>query len=106
MDVLKDERRTQYDYISRYASFPEYYNTLDGKWVTGITAQMLKDISFVSYKVEQYDTLDNLALKFYGRPDYYWIIADFNNINDPFIDITEKFKTLKIPTISAVSFKE
>lgn len=70
-DVLKDKNYKQYENISRYASFPYYYHTEDGKYIYGITSQIDKNISFVSHKVEQKDTLDNLSLTYYGRPDYY-----------------------------------
>lgn len=70
-DVLKDKNYKQYENISRYASFPYYYHTEDNKYIYGITSQIDKSISFVSHKVEQKDTLDNLSLTYYGRPDYY-----------------------------------
>ena len=103
-DVLKDKNYKQYENISRYASFPYYYHTEDNKYIYGITSQIDKSISFVSHKVEQKDTLDNLSLTYYGRPDYYWMIADFNNIQDPYEILYGNYKSLKIPTFTSIQY--
>lgn len=105
MDVLKDKQTKSYPYISRYAGFPFYYNTLDDKYIYGVTGQLDEDIPYVAHKVLQSDTLESLSLKYYGRPDYYWVIADFNRIQDPFVILKEKFETLKIPTLSNISYE-
>lgn len=104
MDNLKNKSYKEYDYVSRYTSFPYYYNTLDDKYVYGITSTIDHSIEYVEHKVTSADTLDNLALAYYGRPDYYWIIADFNDIVDPFIELSSQFKTIKIPSFSSVKF--
>ena len=103
MDVLKDKSYLQYDYISRYINFPYYYNSLDDKYIYGTTAQLNKDIPFTLYKTVFNDTFDSISLKFYGNPTYYWVICDFNNIQDPF-SILEPNTQLKIPTLKSVSF--
>lgn len=103
-DVLKDKNYKQYENISRYASFPYYYHTEDNKYIYGITSQIDKNISFVSHKVEQKDTLDNLSLTYYGRPDYYWMIADFNNIQDPYEILYGNYKSLKIPAFTSIQY--
>ena len=36
---------------------------------------------------------------------YYWIIADFNRIQDPFINLPVGY-TIKIPVLSNIEFKE
>ena len=105
MDVLKDRQKRSYDYISRYQSFPFYYNTLDNKYIYGITSQLRDDSLYVAHKVTQEDTLDSLSLQYYGRPDYYWIIADFNHIQDPFIKLYGNMNSIKIPTLSNIAFK-
>lgn len=105
MDVLKNESYRTYDYISRYASYPYFYNVEDCKYVYGLTGQIDRDITFVSYEVKQGDTLDALALKYYGRPDYYWVIADFNSLTDCLDELYPRIKNLKIPALSAVSFE-
>ena len=103
-DVLKDKKYKQYENISRYASFPYYYHTEDNKYIYGITSHIDKNISFVSHVVRQGDTLDSLSLTYYGRPDYYWMIADFNDIQDPYENLFEKFVTLKIPTFTSINY--
>ena len=80
------------------------YHTKDNKYIYGITSQIDKNISFVSHKVEQKDTLDNLSLTYYGRPDYYWMIADFNNIQDPYEKLYGNYESLKIPTFTSIQY--
>lgn len=106
MDVLKDAEKRTYDYISRYTPFNFYYHTKDDKYIYGMTNQLSDDVIYVEHKVIQRDTLDSLAEYYYGRPDYYWIIADFNKIQDPLIVLWENFETIKIPSITTVSYKE
>ena len=60
-------------------------------------------INFVSHKVVEGDTLDTLALYYYNSPTYFWIIADFNNILDPYAEL-KTGSILKIPTFSNVEF--
>ena len=104
MDRLENKSYKQYDYVSRYTPFPTYYNTLDDKYIYGITDHLNKDISYMIHKVSDYDTLELLANAYYGRPDFYWILADFNDIVDPFIVLKEKYSTLKIPNMTKLYF--
>ena len=93
-----------YERVSRYQVFPFYYNTEDNKYSYGITSHLLTDnTTFVAHKVKRNDTLDTLALYYYNNPTYYWIIADFNRIRDPFEEL-EVGTTLKIPTFSNIAF--
>lgn len=105
MNILKNKQYRQYDHISRYAIFPLYFNTKDEKYVYGITSQLNSRTEFVSHNVTQIDTLDSIAFKYYGRPDLYWIIADFNRIQSPFINLHEFFSVIKVPSLSALSFE-
>lgn len=104
MDILKDEQYKEYENISRYTSFPTYYNTVDDKYIYGLTGHLSQDIEYVGHKVTSIDTLDSLSQYYYGRPDYFWIIADFNHISDPFVKLSDKFTTIKIPTLSDIKF--
>ena len=103
MDVLIDKSYKTYNRFSRYANFPYYYNTQDKKYVYGTTAQLKDSTPYSVHTVEQNDTLDSLALKYYNNPTYFWIIADFNRIQDPYthLDIGSQ---IKIPVFSNVEF--
>lgn len=103
-DVLSNKQYKEYDRVSRYSIFPYYYNRLDEKYIYGITAQ-LKDnnTTYVNHTVKLRDTLDTLSLYYYGSPLYYWIIADFNRIQDPYKELKEG-DILKIPTFNNIEF--
>lgn len=105
MDVLKNKNSKSYEYISRYASFPYYYHTLDKKHIYGLTSQLSDTTSYVLVDVSMDTTLEGLAFKYYGRPDYYWIIADFNRIQNPFIRLSDYFYKIKIPAIASIEFE-
>lgn len=104
MQVLTNKQYKSYDRVSRYQIFPFYYNKLDEKYIYGITSHLTtEDTKFVAHKVKDKDTLDSLALYYYGNPTYYWVIADFNRISDPYKPL-EKGIVIKIPTFSNISF--
>ena len=105
MEKLTNKRYATYDYTSRYIGVPYYYDTEAQQDVYGIGEQLSKATSYVSHKVVQDDTLDALALTYYNNPTYWWVIAYFNKINDPFIQLSEYFKIIKIPSISSIEFK-
>ena len=104
MEVLSYGQYKEYKKPSRYSIFPYYYNRLDDKSVYGLTAQLKQeDTTYVVHEVKQGDTLDTLALYYYNSPLLFWIIADFNYIQDPYIDLTIG-SLLKIPTFNAIEF--
>lgn len=105
MDILKDKQTRQYDYISRYAGFPFYYNTQDNKYIYGLTNQLSQNVRYVTHTVKQSDTLDYLANYYYGRPDYFWVIADFNRIQDPFITLWKNYNVIKVPSLADVYYE-
>lgn len=102
-DILKDKSYKDYNYVSRYISIPYYYNTEDDKYIYGTAQQLNEDISFALHEVQRGDSLDSLALKYYNNPTLYWIIADFNRIQDPYKELKVGDK-IKIPSISSISF--
>lgn len=104
MSILKDARLKQYDRLSRYSIFPYYYHTVDDKYTFGITNHLKNNTSYDAYTIKKGDTLDKLALQAYNNPTLYWIIADFNRIQDPFITLPEGY-TIKIPVISNIEFR-
>jgi hypothetical protein len=106
LEKLTNKRADTYEYLSRYNGIPYYYDTHLGKDVMGLSKQIDTSTPYVTHKVVAKDTLDSLALKYYNNPTFWWAIAYFNLINDPFIHLASKFKTLKIPSISGITFKD
>lgn len=106
MEVLKNKNYKTYLALSRYAPFPYYYNTEDRKFIYGLTKHIGQNISYSLHTVEETDSLDSLALYYYGRPDYYWVIADFNRIKDPFIHLKDEFDEIMIPTLTNIAFED
>lgn len=49
---------------------------------------------FVEYIVLSSDRLDIISHKFYGTPDFWWIIAAYNQVIDPLL---EPGMRIKIP---------
>ena len=103
MKVLENKTYKTYDRISRYTRFPYYYNKLDNKYIYGTTAHLKNYSYYILHLCKATDTLDSLALEYYNNPTYYWVIADFNRIQDPFTDL-EEGKYIKIPNFSTVEF--
>ena len=105
MNVLKDKSSKTYFYTSRYATLPYYYNTLDKKYMYGISKNLNTNTDYVLHNLVDSDSLDSLALKYYGRPDLFWVIADFNNLNDPYIRLVDKMSSIKIPALSGITWR-
>ncbi len=102
--ILSKQQYKEYERVSRYSLFPIYYNRLDEKYVYGLTAQLTKEgTSYVTHTVIKGDTLDSLSLYYFNSPLYFWIIATFNDILDPYEDLKEG-TILKIPTFSSIKF--
>ena len=105
MEKLTNKRVSTFDYTSRYAGVPYFFDTEKNKDIFGIGSQIRFDTPYLVHKLETADTLDSLALTYYNNPTYWWVIAYFNKINDPFTDVVRKYQTLKIPTISSIVFE-
>lgn len=106
MDVLINKAKRFYEYTSRYATFPYYYHTEDKKYIYGITNNLREDTEYVIHMIRDTDTLDSLALKYYGRPDLFWVIADFNRITDPYIKLVDRYNFLNIPTLAGIRYRD
>ena len=104
MSVLENKTISAYDYSSRYNLVPYYFDTRDGKYFRGLTKNLNKEAQYLIHVVTQTDTLDSLSFKYYGRPDLYWIIANFNNVQDCFESLYKKYNYLYIPNYSDVRF--
>lgn len=104
MPEVTGKQYKEYDRLSRYASFPIYYNNTDNRYFYGLTAQLLtKNTSYVTHVVKAADTLDSIALYYYNNSLYYWVIADFNRIRDPYSPLVVG-TLLKIPTFNNIRF--
>lgn len=104
MNVAKNKKYEAYDYICRYTNTPYYYNTVDEREFYGIGSNLSKDTAWVVHRIAAEDSLDYLALKYYNNPTYWWVIAYFNDIQDPFIDLYGNMSMIKIPAISSIKF--
>ena len=102
-DQLTSKSYRTYNYVSRYTSFPYYYDKVNDKYVYGTTSQLDDTTPYSLYITKKNDTYDSLALKFYNNPTLYWILCDFNRIQDPYTNIEEGTK-LKIPSITDLKF--
>lgn len=103
MDLLINKQYKQPSYLSRYTPFPYYYHILDKKYVQGTVSYLSDQTLYTLHTIQQGDTFDNLALKYYNNPTYYWIICSFNRIQDPFQKLVPGC-TLKIPAMSNIEF--
>jgi nucleoid-associated protein YgaU len=106
MEKLTTKKVISLDYITRYNGVATYYDTERGREICGVGRAMRLDTPYVSHVVQPYDTLDSLALRYYNNPTYWWAIAYFNKINDPFILLSSKFSVLKIPSLASITFKD
>lgn len=104
MDRLINKSYKDYEYISRYVSFPYYYNVNDKKYMYSTMAQVNQNINYSLHKVKRNETLDSIALDYYNNPTFFWALAFFNNIEDVFAELKEGSE-LKIPTLSEISFQ-
>jgi len=43
--------------------------------------------TFIKYKVQDNERIENISEKFYETPDFWWILCVFNNIRNPFYDL-------------------
>lgn len=105
MNILSNETYTQHNNLSRYTLVPIFYNSVDRRYQPGFPMRLDKNTPFVKHEVKAGDTLDSLALYYYGNPTYYWIIADFNDFLDPFIPLIVG-KIINIPAFQSLTFYE
>ena len=106
MDVLTNKTYKSRDYTSRYNLVPIYYNTVDKKYIHGITYNLRLDTEYSIHTVEPTDDLDKLAFKYYGRPDLYWVIADFNRIQDPYINLYKNYNFIYIQSLAGIKYNK
>lgn len=102
-NILVNKQYKTYERLSRYSQFPIYYNTVDEKWLVGTTAQLSDKSPYQTYKTTGKETYDMIALSYYNNPTLYWVICDFNHIQDCF-EPPKPDTVLKIPVISSIRF--
>lgn len=105
MSVLVDKSYKTFSKLSRYSTTPYYYHTLDNKYIVGFSKRLKTTTPYVVHTVQNTDTFDSLALYYYNNPTYFWVICDFNRINDPFKKLVEGEK-IKIPSFSSLQFED
>ena len=103
MSILVNPTFKDYSYISRYSKFPYYYNTLDNKYIYGITSYLDDSTLYTLHTVSKGESFDSLALKYYNNPTLYWVICSYNHVQDPYKELTEG-ESLKIPVLSNIRF--
>lgn len=105
MEVLSDKTFKSYDYISRYQSFPYFYHSLDNRYISGVTGQLKDTVGYSIHVTKKGDTFDSIALDYYNSPTLFWVICDFNKIQDPYTQL-EVGTRLKVPVLSSITFSK
>lgn len=92
------------------------YNTKNGRYVLGGTTEVSTQVlewwskttvtgdptDLIYFMERKYEGRpDTLGYVFYGDPGLWWIIAQFNNILDPFTELVEG-RILIIPTLDRI----
>lgn len=79
-------------------------------WTSWQFSQELKDKvdSYSEVIVTEEDSWYSISEELYGRRDYWWIIALYNDVEDPFSlfynnSVSSAFTRLKIPDISSLN---
>lgn len=103
MSNLINKSYRSYDKLSRYEAFPYYFDTVNKKYLYGISAYLDRTTAYTLHVTGKDDTLDSLALYYYGNPTYFWMIADFNRILDAYVKLPENINIM-IPSISSIKF--
>lgn len=100
----KNKGLKQYSYLSRYTSVPVMGDSTAGRQYHGTVKWIdMEDIEYTIYSCKGGETLENLALNFYGNPQYWWVIADANRIIDSFKPLEEGM-SLKIISLNDIKF--
>jgi phage tail protein X len=106
MDVLKDKSyRDDYKATSRYSTTAYYYDESTKKYCYGSMRLLDDNTKYVLHNLQPGDTLDSLAYEYYGRPDFYWIIAEFNHIRDTLQPLLDNYTSLRIPSKSSITWR-
>ena len=74
-----------------------YFNL--SKTINFMNINQIPENYYTLYKIEFGDTWTNISYRTYGTIKPWWIICKFNNIKNPFSDLTVG-KTIKLPTLA------
>ena len=87
---------------SRYASATmDFISVNDDNLVTPVLFYNFDDIYDVNYSVHYYskgERLDQLAFRYYGRPDFWWVFVEYNPEIKDFFTITPG-TPLRVPNV-------
>ena len=93
-----------YDYVSRYESFPYFYDKTNNKYYYGLTSSLeTNDVGYTVYQVKPGDSYDSIALDHYGSALLYWVITDFNRIFDA-LTPPEAGTVLMLPPLNSIVY--
>lgn len=95
----------QYNYISRYESFPYLYDKENNRYYYGLTSNLNKNTPYLSYIVKNGDSYDSISYDHYGNALFYWAICYFNDISDS-LETPIPGTVLKIPSLNLITFQE
>jgi hypothetical protein len=85
---MKYAKPRQYEKISRYQIYRLIMDSLNNTYTETSNSTPVKDSDRdVYHEVQQNEEnrLDIISNKYYGSPEYYWLIAMANDIVDPFV---------------------
>ena len=72
-----------------------YFNIT--KTIKFVNMEQISPNAYMTYQILETDTWTNLSFKFYNTYKLWWLICKFNNIKNPFTDLTVG-TVIKIPT--------
>lgn len=103
MDEIKNYK--SYNYISRYETFPYFYDKDNNKYYYGLTSYLDNENAsgYTIYQVKPGDSYDSIALNHYGCALFYWVILDYNRILDSLTPPTPG-TTLRLPPLNSITY--
>ncbi len=89
-----------------YGSAVEQITLADGTVVAYLSRRIVPQMSIYAqtqnYTAVAGDRLDNLAARYLGDPQLYWMIADANGVKDPDELTAEPGRVILIPLVSGI----
>ena len=97
-DQFKDMEIDLTDYLIRHSS-PEYQLKFSNLQPVVVTVKNLFEqfkvietykrdaATFIKYRAQDNERIENISQKFYSTPDFWWILCIFNDIRNPFYDL-------------------